>query len=63
MVKLSERAVPFMSDLKKRAAREYSLGYLTKEEFDTFCEYQDKLKKVVEASDKRHAKEESVNEN
>ena len=55
MVNISERAVPYFADLKKRAAREYAEGYLTREEFDKLCEYQDKIAKIIESSDKRHA--------
>ena len=44
-----------MVKISERAAREYAEGYLTKEEFDKLCEYQEKISKIIEASDKRHA--------
>ena len=54
MVNLSKRAIPFMLDLKKRAAREYALGFLTKDELDRFCKHQEEIEKIVKLSDQRH---------
>lgn len=62
MVSLSNRARPYMADLKKRAAREFSLGYMTKDELDKYCEFQDGLEKIINKCEQRHAKEEKVNE-
>lgn len=57
MVELSIRAKTAIADLKKRAAREYALGFMTKEELDIFCKCQDEMEKVVDKCEKRHSEE------
>ena len=57
MVDLSIRAKIAMTDLKKRAAREYALGFLTKDELDVFCKCQDEMEKIVNKCEKRHNEE------
>lgn len=63
MVNLGDRAIPYMNELKKRAARELGLGYLTHEEFEKFCKCQAEMERIVSTSEKRRKEAEESNEN
>ena len=62
MVTATTRGRDYLKDLKKRVAREFSLGYLTKDEFDEYCTHQDSLEKLLDKMEKRHIKLEEVAE-
>lgn len=57
MVTLQEKGKSYLIDLKKRAAREYSLGYFSRKEFDDFLEKLREVNKMLKLSKKRHENE------
>lgn len=57
MLNLKERGRIYLSDMKKRAARELGLGYLTQEEYNKLMKCQEEMEKIFEVSESRQNKE------